>query len=220
MSGRAIAKDARTFVQNIAPSVDREADDFYPTPPEATISLLAIEDFGPYVWEPACGDGAISNVLVAAGHSVVSSDLVDRGFGTPRVDFLMERTALAPCLITNPPFKLAEQFVQHALAIGVKKVAMLLRLAWLEGVDRKRKVYDSTPIARVHVSSRRLTMLRGGTDAGKGGGSMIAFAWFVWEAGHVGDPVIRFFDWADYAPDLAKEIIPAAAGGDDLPLFK
>ena len=56
--------------------------DFYATPPEATRALLSVEDFDGLVWEPACGHGAISRVLVNAGYSVVSTDLIDRGYGS------------------------------------------------------------------------------------------------------------------------------------------
>jgi hypothetical protein len=182
------------YTRNVAPSADREKDDFYPTPPEATRALLALEKFGPQIWEPACGDGAISDVLWESGHAVISTDLMDRGYGESRVDFLMERRLLAPEIITNPPFKLAEQFARHALDLGAEKLAMLLRLAWLEGTERQR-LFESTPLARVHVASRRLSMARGGTDVGKGGGSMIAFAWFVWERSHEGAPNLGWFDW-------------------------
>ncbi len=203
MRGRSIA-GSRQFVHNVAPSPEREEFDFYPTPPEATISLLAMEQFGRRIWEPACGDGAISKVLEERGHDVVSSDLIDRGYGEGRVDFLME-SAPGPeeiDLITNPPFVLAEQFLHHALKVGVNKVALMLRLAWLEGERRKRLIYDTCPPVRVHVSSRRVTMLRGGVDGGKGGGGMIAFAWFIWERGFTGKTELDFFDWADHAPEI------------------
>lgn len=59
----------------------RVPHDFYPTPPEAVRALLSVETFEGSIWEPACGDGAISKVLLDAGHEVVSSDLIDRGYG-------------------------------------------------------------------------------------------------------------------------------------------
>lgn len=60
----------------------RVPHDFYPTPPEAVRALLSVETFTGSIWEPACGDGAISKVLIEAGFEVVSTDLIDRGFGT------------------------------------------------------------------------------------------------------------------------------------------
>lgn len=191
----------------VIPSPDRDKDDFYPTPAPATQALLRLEPFGPTIWEPACGDGAISKVLEAAGHKVISTDLNDMGFGESRIDFLMEQRLLAPHIITNPPFKNAEAFVRKALDLGAEKVAMLLRLAWLEGSERKR-LFDSTPLARVLVASRRLQMLRGGKMEKAGGGSMIAFAWFVWDRSHVGPPQLGWFDWKEAS---APASLPEAA---------
>lgn len=191
-----MTRDSSYGHHTAADKANEEKDHFYPTPPEATEALLRIETFGPRIWEPACGDGAISRVLEAHGHSVVSTDLVERGYGESRVDFLMEHRLAAPEIVTNPPFKLAEEFALHGLALGATKIAMLLRLAWLEGIERKG-LFADTPIARVHVSSRRISMKRAGTDQGKGGSSMVAFAWFVWEVGHTGPVELRWFDWKD-----------------------
>lgn len=166
----------------------REKDDFYPTPPQATEALLSVETFDGAIWEPACGDGAISEVLQAAGLEVIDTDLVDRGYGTARVDFLMEYKSLAPNIITNPPFKMVAPFMRKSLELTTGKVAMLLRLACLEGSER-RKIYDSSPLARVWVFSNRLTMRRGGMGDLESGG-MIAFAWFVWEKNYQGKPTL------------------------------
>lgn len=180
---RAEAIQSRSWVRGIIPdAANREKDDFYPTCPEGTRALLAVETFKGPIWEPACGDGAISKVLEAAGHEVVSTDLVNRGYGTPRVDFLMEQKLLAPNVITNPPFKYCQEFVAKALDLGARKVAMLCRLAFLEGKAR-REMFESTPIARVWVFSSRLNLSRA-THGKTGAGGMIAFAWFVWERGY------------------------------------
>ena len=175
---------------------NREKDDFYPTHPQATWALLDKEHFDGVIWEPACGDGAISKVLIENGEEVYSSDLVDRGYGDSRVDFLMEYTARAPNIITNPPFRLGQKFVEKSLEItgahkNPGKIAMLLKLTFLEGVDRQ-PFFKSTPLARVHVFSNRVPFKRNGTDGGRSGKGMIAFAWFVWEHGHEGPPVL---DW-------------------------
>lgn len=103
----------------------REKDDFYPTPPEMTHALLSVEQFNGGVWEPACGDGAISRELESAGIRVSSTDLVDRGYGQPRRDFLFEHAMAPDCqhIITNPPFKLGEQFWAKACDLAPGKVA-------------------------------------------------------------------------------------------------
>ena len=184
---------AASFARAIAPDAEnRERDDWYPTPPEGTRALLAVETFDGGIWEPACGDGAISIELQAAGYSVDSSDLIDRGFGTPNVDFLLDWRTTADNIVTNPPFKHAEPFARHALTRSRRKVALLCRLAWLEGAGRRR-LFTTTPLARIWVFSRRLQFKRPGwTDTGAGG--MTAFAWFVWEHGHVGKPQIGWLE--------------------------
>ncbi len=210
--------NAVAFVRGIIPSVDRQKDDFYPTPPEATEALLGKEIFTGPVWEPACGDGAISRVLIAHGHTVVSSDLIDRGYGTPRVDFLMETRPQAPNIITNPPFKHALPFLIKALALTDGKVVFLCRLAWLEGIERGA-MFRSTPLARVWVCSRRVRMNRGGESLKKTG-SMLAFAWFVWEHGYQGAPTLGWItpENTPRKPRRAANDNPLTSPAD-LPLF-
>lgn len=173
------------WVRGIIPDAEnREKDDFYPTPPEGTEALLSVERFDGPIWEPACGNGAMSEVLKTHGYDVLSTDLVNRGYGNAGVDFLLEKRRL-PNIVTNPPFKLIEPFIEHALSLTTGKVAMLARLALLEGKARQ-KLFLSTPLARVWVFSKRLHISRAG-EPSKGNG-MVAFAWYVWEHGHSGPP--------------------------------
>lgn len=165
----------------------REKDDFYPTPERATLALLSAETFDGDVWEPACGDGAISKLFVDRGYNVISSDLVDRGYGECGVDFLMEWQPRAPNIVTNPPFKLAVPFAQKALQLSSAKVALLLKIAFLEGQERS-KLFRSSPLARVHVFSQRLAFVPGDGARKLDGGGMMAFAWFVWDRAHSGPP--------------------------------
>jgi hypothetical protein len=184
---------AKAYVRGIIPDKEnRERDDFYPTPPEATHALLDAEAFDGEVWEPACGDGAISKVLIERGYGVYSSDLIDRGYGEPNIDFLLDySTEKHHNIITNPPFKHALEFAAHALRRSTRKVAMLCRLAWLEGIER-REFFRSTPLSRVHVFSKRVHMMRGGESAQSGGGGMVAFAWYVWDHAHEGPPTLNW----------------------------
>jgi hypothetical protein len=115
-----------------------------------------------------------------ADGSVISTDLVDRGYGEARRDFLFERAALAPNIVTNPPYIISLEFVRHAVSLAPAKVAMLLRLSWLEGGARGA-FFSQHPPARVWVSSKRITIHR--SDVSAEGGGMMAYAWFVWEAG-------------------------------------
>lgn len=187
---------ARAYVHGIIPdSVNRHPEDFYPTPRAGTLALLQVERFDGMIWEPACGAGDMSKVLEETGHHVVSTDLFDRGYGTPGIDFLSTSGWRTDHIVTNPPFKHAEAFARKALDCTTGKVALLCRLAWLEGLQR-RQLFENTPLARVWVFSGRLQMSRGGDNQiTKGGtiaksGGMIAFAWFVWEHGYTGKPTL------------------------------
>lgn len=185
---------------------DRQHD-FYATPPEAVRSLLAIESkWIPEgtIWEPACGDGAIVNILRAAGREVVATDIVDRGCpdSMSGMDFVRDGRYpgrdVTKAIITNPPFKLARDFVTRALG-ECDYVAMLLRLAFLEGVGRQFW-FEHGSLARVHVSSRRLPMMHRDGWTGPKAGSAVCHAWFVWDNRHEGRPSVQWFDWRDHMP--------------------
>ena len=95
-------------------SADLDGPDFYPTPRWATFALIESERFTGDIWESACGDGAMSDVLAETGNPVVSSDLYNRGYGESGCDFLAsERRAVN--IITNPPYNSAEGFVSTGL---------------------------------------------------------------------------------------------------------
>lgn len=161
-------------------------DDFYASPPEAVRALLEVETFSGTIWEPACGDGAIVDVLRAAGHTVYATDLVERGCADSesRVDFLFEQAPAfhVGAIVTNPPYALAKPFVAHAITLSIPKVAMLLRLAFLEGSGRS-SILDGGLLARVHIFRNRLPRMHRHGWTGKQTSSSIAFAWFVWELG-------------------------------------
>ena len=170
-------------------SSDAEAHDYYATEPKATELLLEKEKFFGTIWEPACGEGHISNVLVENGYEVHSSDLVDRGYGFGGFDFLSYNSEheLNCDIVTNPPYKYAKEFVEKALELVApgRKVAMFLKLTFLEGKAR-REMYRKIPPKTVYVSSARLQCGKNGDFSGT---SMVAYAWFVWEKGYKG-PII------------------------------
>lgn len=170
------------FVVAPQPTLKRVADldgpDFYPTPSWATQVLVDNEQFDGEIWEPACGDGAMSKVLESNGHKVISSDLHDRGFGEGGVDFLTS-SRRAPNIITNPPFHSAEEFVHVGLRSAERKFALLLRLAFLESAGRQKNIFSVCPPKTVWVFSERITFYPKG--AVRKGGGTTAYAWFVWD---------------------------------------
>ena len=167
----------------------RPSSDFYPSRPGAVRALLQVERFAGPVWEPACGDGAISEVFERAGHRVVSTDLNPHGYGCAGVDFFKMRRLAAPDIVTNPPFHCDSDFVRHALRLRARKVAMFLRLAFLEAGERSdilEREMGGLRLARVWVFRNRITMFPKGVADGRVDGGAMAFAWFVWEQGHRG----------------------------------
>jgi hypothetical protein len=137
----------------------------------------------------------IVKVLRAHGHNVVASDLINYAADpTARygVDFL---TAPAPpgvtSIITNPPFKLIEQFVAHALEL-VSCVCMLCRLAFLES-ERRCHLLDDAGLHQVFVFRKRLPRMH---DADKGNCG-IAFCWLVWDRSYRGPTLTRRISWED-----------------------
>lgn len=157
--------------------------DFYPTPAWATWALLSLETFSGTTWECACGDGQMSRELIAAGLDVESSDLHDYGYGRSGVDFLTAHPIYPANIITNPPFNSAEQFIERALMQAQSKVALLLRLAFLESAGRYQRLFSVQPPARVWVFTERITMYPGGDQTAynmKSSGTT-AYCWMVWD---------------------------------------
>ena len=175
-------------------SLDAEPNDYYATDPKAVRLLLDQEDFASTIWEPACGEGHISKELLQHGYKVFSSDLVDRGYGHGDCDFLKYQTGkLINCdIITNPPYRFAKEFVEKALELVApgRKVAMFLKLTFLEGQGR-RELFCNNPPQTVYVSSARLQCGKNGDFSGT---SMVAYAWFVWRKGYHDPTIIKWIN--------------------------
>jgi hypothetical protein len=179
---------------------DRGAD-CYETPPEAVQALLKVEKLPTWVWEPACGPGSIVRALEAAGHSVSASDLHDYGQPMSGFDFLTVKYPRCDancnainCIVTNPPYQLAQKFVEKALDLKIPLIIMLLRLAFLES-ERRTRILDYSGLARVHVFKNRLPMMHRKDWNGPKASSAIPFAWFVWERGYRGPTTIDRIAW-------------------------
>lgn len=184
-------KRRRSSAGSSRTSTKRQALDFFVTPGWATEALLEREVFPGKVWEPACGDGAISRLFVAAGYRVRSTDLAVRRFSpSGGVDFLAQDTAPGVgSIVTNPPFARWTEFAAHALRLGVRKVALLSKVTSLEGIGRQR-LFAEHPPSRVWVFARRVNM-HAGDKVGDGPAEIqgIAFSWFVWERHHTGTQI-------------------------------
>ena len=177
---------------------ERAERDYYATDPEAVKKLLEREKFHHYVLEPCCGDGHISRVLEEAGYNVESWDIVQRSYEKQRGtrDFL----TFSPSprndkdIVTNPPYNVAAEFVTHALEHSMEsvKVAMFLKLTFLEGAKRK-KLFDYYPPKRIYVFGNRIDCWKNGIKPQKPS-KAVCYAWFVWEKGFCGDTIIQRID--------------------------
>lgn len=172
---------------------DRQNEDFYATDPKAGEMLLELETFSPNIWECACGQGHLSKIFEKAGYIVKSTDLIDRGYGETGIDFLgMDNTQWVGDIITNPPYKFAQEFIEKSLRIIPEgnKVAMFLKVQFLEGKSR-RKLFQRNPPKTVYVSSSRILCAKNGVFEG---GSAVAYAWYVWEKGFKGTTSLKWFN--------------------------
>lgn len=181
------------FVLAPQPTLKRVADldgpDFYPTPSWATFALVDNEKLTGDIWECACGDGAMSNVLEMTSQEVRSTDLYERGYGESGIDFRTSEEKSSN-IVTNPPFNAAEEFVHSGLRNATSKFALLLRLAFLEGAGRQHSIFQKKPPSRVRVFSERITFYPKNVEQ-KGSGTT-AYAWFVWDQAHSGPTELKW----------------------------
>lgn len=180
---------------NKAALSDRK-DDLYETPPDAVFALLKHMPIQEPVWEPCAGRGAISRILIQYGHTVTAQDLCSHAgadeYITPRIDFLMETVAPARLIITNPPYKLADEFVRRGLYLGCTFVA-LLRLVAIEGAGRSDIM---SKCRHIYAGIERLPMMhRDQWDGPQVQTSSTPFAWFVFDPNWTGMTTLQRISW-------------------------
>lgn len=188
------------------PKLGRAENDYYATNPKDTQAFLDLikkeynmNGDGVRILEPAAGEGHITNVLKSNfPHAMVlSSDLVQRGNKNIAggIDFLNSYNDgfMFDYVITNPPFKIAKDFIDKSLSIS-DKVFIFAKLQFLEGKSRK-DWFKSLPLKYVYVYSYRASPWRNGSPVdvnGKKYSSTMAFAWFVFDKSYTGEPMIRW----------------------------
>ncbi len=179
---------------------DREKDDFYATDPNALeIFLEKLKqdniELHKEIWECACGQGHLSEVLKKHNYDVYSTDKVDRGYGDEQIDFLKEKyfdDDLKADILTNPPYKYAKEFAEKALKIqspGYYTI-MLLKIQFLEGQAR-RELFKKYPPKYVYVNSARQICYING-DMSKKMSSATCYCWYIWEKGWKGETTVRW----------------------------
>lgn len=180
----------------------RVENDFYATPRNATEAILNMVELKGSILEPAAGQGHISVVLKRKYpyNEIVSTDLVQRNekFGVPiqgGIDFLThDFNRKFDNIITNPPFNMAQEFIERALQLADDKVIIFAKIQLLEG-NKRKEMFDNAPLKYVYVFSKRVNPLRNGEELNENGkkwSNTMCFAWFVFEKEYEGEPVIRW----------------------------
>lgn len=159
-------------------------DDF-PTPPWATRALCEfLLDQGLSLGEMSCREPAANRGHMVAPlreyfASVDASDVHDYGVGFTQRDYLFPGPiAVVDMTITNPPFRLAEQFIERASATSLVGFAMIVRAAFLEGQGRFERLYSKNPPSFVLQFTERVVMHKG--RLAPEGSTATAYAWLVW----------------------------------------
>ena len=160
------------------------ADDF-PTPPWATRALLEhVLDMQSLrmqtCLEPACGAGHMAKVLKEYFGDVRYSDAHCYGYG-PMRDYLTcpYEAGSVDWVITNPPFRLAEEFVLRSLIVARRGVAILARTVFLESCGRYVDIFEKTPPTVFAQFVERVPMVKGRLDIKAT--TATGYAWFVWD---------------------------------------
>lgn len=179
---------------------EREKHDYYATNPKALELFVPKFNLRHKVWEPSCGQGHLSFWLVQHGYDVLSTDLVDRGYGHGGIDFfsvgkedlfssemggakLLHEWAKGDVfdILTNPPYAVALKYVLHALELIPEggRVILFLKTTFLEGKERKEKLFDINPPRYVYQYSSRIICAMNG-EFSKYPSSAIAYGMYVW----------------------------------------
>lgn len=179
-----MSQNTSTAVMQRRSEPHKSLDDF-PTPPWATRALCeflkARALIGPLdaVREPAANRGHMAGPLGEYFEQVLASDIHDYGAEFEVRDYLFgEDPSPVPWTITNPPFRLAEEFIARALATSTRGVAMIVRSAFLEGVGRHDRLFSVRPPRYVLQFSERVVMHKG--KLSEKGSTETSYSWLIW----------------------------------------
>jgi len=171
---------------------DLESFDDFPTPPWATRALIEHVIPNSHLMstqnclEPAAGRGFMSEALKEYFSVVQSFDVFDYGYCQSQ-DFLEAKiNERFDWVITNPPFKLAEEFILKSLQISKVGVAVLVRTVFLESVGRYERLFSKTPPSLTAQFVERVPMVKGRVD--KAATTATGYAWLVWLKNYRGKP--------------------------------
>lgn len=198
-----VIRSWRTEMQNTSHAVmaqrteAMDSPDDFPTPPWATRALMEyiVAGDGPFTsmtcLEPACGAGHMAKVLKDYFGDVTANDAYAYGYGDTQ-DYLSAQHAEGSFdwVITNPPFRLAEEFVARSLKVAKRGVAILARTVFLESVGRYQSIFSEQPPTKFAQFVERVPMVKGRLDIKAT--TATGYAWFVWEKPLAGRPQLMW----------------------------
>ena len=198
----------------------REQDDFYATDPKA-LEMLLQKCSGPtryifslckmdgykrcFIWEPAAGNGNLSYCLKRNEYNVIASDLKYRGYTDGSIVDGLDFLQTYPCkkfkgllsdnpyiILTNPPYSLATEFIEHALEILPERglYIALMNITYLAGQKRYQRVYSKGSLREIYVFSKRIECWKNGEQPKDKCGSIANYAWYVFQKGYNGQPTL------------------------------
>ena len=169
-------------------STERDPLDFYETPQGFTAELLSRQRFGPKVWEPTAGAGAISSVLTRHGYEVLATDINPQHPTVARADFFTTEHR-GYDIVANPPFSLTIPFAVRAFELCHRKLAMVLPISGLNSSSRYQAVWSKFPVSNIYLAGRyqRVKSSRGLIS------SQYTHIWVIFDKQHRGPPVFEWF---------------------------
>jgi hypothetical protein len=167
----------------------RDDNDWYVEPDWCVEALKVRVPFFGQIHDPCCGMGTIPRVMGGTG-----ADLMDRGYDYPQRDFLKDFAAYDN-IVTNPPYGIAQQIIEHALNVAKMRVAALVQVKFLAS-QRRHGLFTRDDTEKVLMFSKRPSMppgemLREHGESVRGGGS-IDFCWVIWCRGYAGPTTLQW----------------------------
>ena len=179
---------------------NRAMNDFYATNPKS-IDLLLDKvkktkglKLSRKIWECAAGNGHLSIKLKTLGYDVFSTDIIKRKYKLDGIqNFLTYAGNTDRDILTNPPYKYAQEFVEKGMSYITSKrhLILFLKLTFLEGQARK-KMFQKFPPKHIFIFSKRISVAKNGVASNFDNPNAIAYAWFIWEKGFAGKPQIHW----------------------------
>jgi len=163
--------------------------DEYPTPEWVTIALSPHLSGVEHIWEPAAGSGQMVRALESVWFKVSGTD-IQQG-----EDFFTITSSNFDAIVTNPPYSLATEFIEHALHLMKPNdgtVAMLLRADFDSAKGRRHLFADNPAFVKKLVLTKRIVWVE---NEGKKASPSFNHAWFIWDWRNAGKPPVLAYDF-------------------------